>query len=94
MKLTLIHGRNDPDEQMEDWGFEGPIIEGIEWMAVTYMTHFRIKVANNEIAEELAKKLGWDMWEDCQLLIKFHDDMIEAEGKYYGDWSIDPEEPK
>lgn len=33
MYIRLYHGRNHHDEQLEDWGFEGPIIGdvGVSW---------------------------------------------------------------
>lgn len=41
MELHLFHGRNSPDEQLEDWGFEGPTLR-IWGFHVTYNATFRV----------------------------------------------------
>jgi hypothetical protein len=35
--LRLYHGRATPDEQMEDWGSDGPVIGPLASIHVTYM---------------------------------------------------------
>lgn len=36
--LKLLHGRETPDEEMDDWGPDGPWIGPLEWFHCTYMT--------------------------------------------------------
>ncbi len=40
--LQLYHGRNDPAQQMDDWGFAGPTFGPLTSVVQTYLTHFRL----------------------------------------------------
>lgn len=91
--LQLLHGRDDPDEDMDDWGFSGPKIGPFDWAHFTY---------NN------APNLGWGKWGDGNngevwLLHSFTpdacflmppnslcrcDDMLYWNGAFYGDWEL------
>lgn len=33
--VHLLHGRDDPDEEMQDWGYTGPILGPFEYIHVT-----------------------------------------------------------
>jgi hypothetical protein len=39
--LKLMHGRDDPEQQMDDWGFDGPVLGPLEAVHFTYTTHVR-----------------------------------------------------
>lgn len=84
--LGLFHGRDNPDETLEDWGFDGPIIGPLEYVHTTYSTHI---------------KLGFVEEERCKLyvdagIVNDHgftdlmivEDMVQCQGKYYGDWTV------
>ena len=34
--LSLFHGRTSPDEQLSNWGKEGPILGPFDWIHTTY----------------------------------------------------------
>lgn len=70
--LELFHGRRDPDEDMDDWGFQGPIIGPLKYVHITYQSN--LKIASDE--------------DEDRDIIFFHDDMIYYDGAWYGDWSI------
>ncbi len=72
MYLRLFHGRNRADDRLGDWGFNGPTFGPLLWAHTTYLNHFRIAFEN----------------EDEGFEVLFHKDMIEYDGKFYGDWSI------
>lgn len=36
LSLRLFHGRNHPDEQLEDWGFDGPVLGPLDGIHLTY----------------------------------------------------------
>jgi hypothetical protein len=38
--LHLNHGRNTPDEELEDWGFEGPTFGPLDYFHITYLSRF------------------------------------------------------
>ena len=71
--LHLLHGRTDPDQNMTDWGFAGPILGPFEAIHVTYKEHIRC-IAALATGDEL--ELG------------FHGDLLVHDGKYYGDFEI------
>ena len=37
MVMHLYNGRNTPDEQLDDWGFDGPHLL-VQWVHITYLT--------------------------------------------------------
>jgi hypothetical protein len=36
MYLELFHGRETPDQQLDDWGKPGPVIGPLEYVHITY----------------------------------------------------------
>ncbi|MDP1823344.1 MAG: hypothetical protein Q8L48_08885 [Archangium sp.] len=36
LSIQLFHGRSDPDEQLEDWGFDGPCLGPLDGVQLTY----------------------------------------------------------
>jgi hypothetical protein len=77
MYLELFHGRNHPDERLEDWGFQGPVVGPFTNAHVTYNVHIKLW------HERLQKTFE----------VPIHDDMVELNGKYYGDWVFLPSCP-
>lgn len=85
--LQLLHGREDPDQDMDDWGESGPALGPFKWAHFTYLTF---------------TTLGWEdgeMWVDdnfsadaCYLMppnsLCRHDDMLYWNGVFYGDWEF------
>lgn len=95
MKLLLIHGRHDPNETMEGWGFNGNGIEGVEALHVTYQQTFVLHFTDVQAAQKAHAQTGWPHFDDDALELQFHDDMlmthpIACDGPmaYYGDWEI------
>jgi hypothetical protein len=78
--IHLLHGRNDPEQDMTDWGYAGPVLGPFEAIHFTYKEHIRC-IANARTGAEL--ELG------------FHGDLLVHGGKFYGDFEIcgghDPE---
>ena len=71
--IHLLHGRDDPDEDLQGWGFTGPILGPFECIHVTYRDHFRC-IRSAATGEEIE--------------LRFHDDLLVHENKYYGDYEI------
>ncbi len=99
MKLHLRHGRHDPDANMEDWGFDGPVLEGVESLACTKQTNF-VVFETLEAMQEARKQTGWTAGWDPRhcLVMPYLEDMVEClqvDGAgipvrcYYGDWSLE-----
>jgi hypothetical protein len=72
MYLRLYHGRTNPDQEMDDWGFAGPTFGPLACYVHTYCSTFRIHGEGNSI----------EIWLDR------HDDMIRWDGCFYGDMEI------
>ena len=83
--LGLMHGRHTPDEHLDDWGFNGPIIGPLEFVHTTYATHVRFQFAD-EAAERRYRRLTGDALSSDTLTI-MHDMLVFA-GKYFGDWCV------
>jgi hypothetical protein len=58
--IHLLHGRDDPKQDMREWGFVGPILGPFEAVHFTYKEHIRC-IADAETGAEI--ELG------------FHDDI-------------------
>lgn len=92
MKMLLIHGRHKPDEDLEDWGFNGPTLTGVKYVHWTY-GNMTVGFTSREHAEEAQKNTGWEPFDDLVLEVREHQDMLKAKdtkGKdaYYGDYEI------
>jgi len=70
--VRLFHGRNSPDEQLPDWGFDGPLI-GPVGVTSTYGT---IKLHDPEWVDF------------TELPYHDSDGLVAYQGKYYGDWEV------
>ncbi|WP_058532899.1 hypothetical protein [Legionella saoudiensis] len=86
MKLRLYHGRTSPEQKMNGWGFEGPILTGVEGIIWTYGIPRVFFVSSHDY--EKAKELtGWDELGDG-LEMSVFEDMIKTKGGYFGDWEL------
>lgn len=88
MKLRLFHGRRHPDEELSDWGFEGPTIEGVAFVRATYWATFVVGFHTLEAMELAARQTGWKSFDARMLEITIVEDLIEAVGSYYGDFEL------
>lgn len=82
MYLGLLHGRDDPEQQMNDWGFNGPMIGPLQWCHTTYACTIRIVFESALDGLRYFGEAGTD--HELELL----DDLLEFRGKYYGDWTV------
>lgn len=73
--LKLLHGRSDPSEQLEDWGFNGPVLGPFEAVHFTYTTHVRCFPEGSD-------------GDAAAIELCYHDDLLVHDGKYYGDFEI------
>lgn len=80
--LELYHGRKNPDQDLEDWGFDGPIIGPLEHMTFTYLNVIRVFFTKESIAKACGFEGKDDNW------ITFEDDLLVFQGNYYGDFSL------
>ncbi|KTD47499.1 hypothetical protein Lqui_2425 [Legionella quinlivanii] len=86
MKIRLYHGRNNPEQEMDDWGFESVTLDGVEGIIWTYGVPRVFFV--NENALQIAKDLtGWDALGDG-LEMHVFEDLIKTNDGYFGDWEL------
>jgi hypothetical protein len=79
--LGLFHGRNEPAEQMEGWGFTGPAIGPLKWVHTTYANNIKIEFEN-------AGDAAIFFVEDRFYELRLDGDLLIFDGKYYGDWTV------
>jgi hypothetical protein len=96
MKLFLYHGREDVDQEMDDWGFDGPLLEGVKYAVVTYFSTYRIAFTTRKAYRQAKALTGWDEWDEGELCLEMrtHQDGLVVTNvagveKYYGDWCLD-----
>jgi hypothetical protein len=77
MYLKPLHGRDYPDQQLNDWGFDGPWIGPLEAVHDTYRTDTAFYFLD---APEGAEEAGPANF--------FVGDLLLVDGKYYGDYEI------
>lgn len=79
--VQLFHGRSHPDEELDDWGFNGPVLGPYEWFHITYGTDIKL-------GEHQMIKVAAIAKDDIQLPPFNEDDLVDLFGSYYGDMSI------
>ena len=70
--IRLFHGRTDPNQNMDDWGSDGPVFGPYQYAHTTYQRCLK-----------LGKPDG-----NCDKLYIVGPDMVFYDGVYYGDWSV------
>lgn len=93
--LHLFHGRDDPDQEMDDWGFRGPSLGPFRYVQTTYMCEIKFAMEREAFKEafpdEDASHGDYDIASDVCWIdggFSIRSDMVEYQGKFYGDWSV------
>jgi hypothetical protein len=73
--LELFHGRKSRDEQLDDWGAEGPILGPLSYVHTTYASDIKIQTADG--LDGVLSVVGEGV-----------PDVLFYGGMYYGDWSV------
>lgn len=80
--LGLLHGRDDPRQQMDDWGFNGPTIGPLRWFHTTYACTLRIAFASESDGQ---RYFGVRQTEH---FLQLDRDLLVFNGQYFGDWTV------
>lgn len=75
LDLPLIHGRHGLAEQMEEWGFKGLTLGGIEAIHVTYRATYVLHFEDPAAADHAYRTTGWRQRNENPLEIEFFDDI-------------------
>lgn len=81
MYLRLIHGRESPDEEMDDWGTNGPCFGPLAWCHITYMSTINLCALGDAQSEGTGPMTGKDP-------LHIHGGLLYYNGVYYGDWEL------
>lgn len=79
MYLKLLHGRENADEEMNDWGSDGPWVGPLKWFHCTYLSDIGFGFVGGEELAPLSYSI------DAPPPIYFCQGMIYYDGTYYGD---------
>lgn len=92
--LIFLHGRTDPAQDMDDWGFDGPVLEGVAWVHWTY-GNMNVAFVSPEAAQQAADATGWKWMDENILEMTFDDDLVVIRpnsgrdpAQYFGDFEI------
>jgi len=75
--IELFHGRHTPDEELDYWGFQGPVLGPFPRFHTTYGSD--IKLGDEGIIV---------MGQPVELPVPDNDGLIKFLGSYYGDMSV------
>jgi hypothetical protein len=78
MYLHLFHGRKSPDEQLDDWGADGPYFGPLSCVHITYLSGINIVIGKQSTGPMLG---ALDP-------LHFVEDLLYYDGMYYGDWEL------
>ena len=80
--LGLTHGRDSADQDMVDWGFDGPVIGPLNYVHTTYGSELKL-----EFIEDADRQIYFpDAWQETLTVHK--DGLLMYGGKFYGDWTV------
>jgi hypothetical protein len=82
MYLKLLHGRKIVDQEMDDWGDDGPWIGPLEWFHCTYLTDIGMGFVGGE---ELSPM---QLSDDFPSPMHLYEGLFYYDGMYYGDWEL------
>lgn len=75
--IELLHGHHYPNEVLEDWGFNGPVLGPFQFFHITYQSD--IKLGDDGIVV-MGKQVDFPPWDS--------NDYIDFLGGLYGDMSV------
>lgn len=94
--IKLFHGRDDPNEDMDGWGYDGPTLGPVKFCHVTYLQDVKFDMRQAEFEQAFPEKIA--EWREAGVQngdmewIGWHfnlvNDLVEFQGKYYGDFSV------
>ena len=92
LNIKLYNGRNDPEEELDDWGFEGPLLENVKAVQWTYGAEIKIHFHTEEDQRKARELTGWNTLGPEGLCAYVGGEYIETEVNdvvsYYGDFNI------
>lgn len=102
MRMTITHGRHAPctggtdldGNEIDDWGFEGPTLEGVVGITFVYNNYY-VRFADPDSFQIAAEMTMWKPGPyELSLELKFEEDCLKLFNstrmryEYFGDWGI------
>ncbi len=92
MRLLILHGRDDPNQDLDYWGYSGPTLREVVAIHGTY-GRLNVFFGSETAAVEARRQTGWARFCDLTLTMRFQEDLLvltEPDGftRYYGDWEL------
>ena len=98
MLLRIVHGRSDPDDVLESWGFDGTTLRGVVGITVIYLHELRVCFVDSDAADSAQALTGWARVDELILETTFDRDLLHVPaaptpegttGAWFGDWALD-----
>jgi len=93
--LGLFHGRDDPDADMDDWGFDGPVIGPLDYVHTTYAADMKLHFVDAQRAAQYFSDTGFvtnlatgERTRCTEAALAVMQDLIVFDGRYFGDWTV------
>jgi hypothetical protein len=83
--LRMFHGRTYPDEQLEGWGSEGPVLGPLTYAHLTYLSSICLQFGDGE------EYLCLSPDDPLHLAVE---GLLYGDGVYYGDFTLFIHQPK
>jgi hypothetical protein len=80
--LGLFHGRDTPNQVMNDWSFDGPALGPLQHVHTIYACNVRVQFISPSDAHLLTGN------NDTFLELQLNGDLLCFNGKLYGDWTV------
>lgn len=78
MQLRLAHGREDPSEEMDGWGFDGPTLLQVHSMQQMYGQTYTVAFVTDDATNEAKRLTGWPTWDRKCLAMPNRNGLIET----------------
>jgi hypothetical protein len=91
MYLALFHGRDSEFEDMNGWGYNGPLIGPLRYVHTTYDSNIKLAFSQQEgplVAFEKARMYGIEHGSEDEIIFRAKDGLLPFGGKFYGDWTV------
>jgi len=91
LSLLLFHGRKNPEQDMDDWGFDAPLIRGITSMSCTY-GHIRFHFIDEAATDAAIAQTGWRRFDhnclEATMIADLVTTKVAEDVSYYGDYHL------
>ena len=94
MRLFLYHGRKTVDEEVEDWGYDGPTIEDVNYLHDTYHSNLTIAFRTRAAMHKAIEITGWEIRDKHAYLLQvpITEGLMKTKDGFFGDWDFNDDD--